>query len=75
MTAELWPDGNAIGTTLLGQMAIANVTPHDDSASHVAAVVDASGEVACSHVVGDTDGRMGGGVRIPGSFNGDYRQL
>jgi hypothetical protein len=32
-------------------MAIANVTPHDDPASYVAAVVDAFGELVCSHVV------------------------
>jgi hypothetical protein len=51
VTVELWPDGNATEASQLGQMAIANVTPHDDPASYVAAVVDASGELVCSHVV------------------------
>jgi hypothetical protein len=51
VTVELWPAGNATGASQLGQMAISNITPHDDPASYVAAVVDASGELACSHVV------------------------
>jgi hypothetical protein len=51
VTVELWPDGNATAASQLGQMAIANVTPHDDPASYIAAVVDASGELVCSHVV------------------------
>lgn len=32
-------------------MAIANVTPYNDPATYVAAVVDAAGELVCSHVV------------------------
>lgn len=51
VTVELWPGGNVTEASQLGQMAIANVTPHDDPASYVAAVVDASGELVCSHVV------------------------
>jgi hypothetical protein len=51
VTVELWPDGDATEASQLGQMAIANVTPDDDPASYVAAVVDASGELVCPQVV------------------------
>jgi hypothetical protein len=48
---ELWPGGDADDASLLGEVAIANVTPYEDPASYVAAVVDSSGELVCSHVV------------------------
>ncbi len=51
VTVEIWPDGSATDASLIGGVAIANVTPHDDPASYVAAVVDAAGELVCSHVV------------------------
>jgi len=49
VTVEIWPDGSATDASLIGGVAIANVTPHDDPASYVAAVVDAAGELVRSH--------------------------
>jgi hypothetical protein len=51
VTVEMWPGGDASKATLLGEIAIVNVTPRDDPAAYVVAVIDASGELGCSHVV------------------------
>lgn len=48
---ELWPGGDVDDSSLLGEVAIANVTPYEDPASYVAAVVDSSGDLVRSHVV------------------------
>lgn len=50
---ELWPGGDSETASVLGQVAIANATPHDDPASYVAAVVNPNGELVRSHVVTD----------------------
>ena len=48
---QLWPNGNAGEASLLGQVVIANVTPHADPATYLTSVVDSSGDLVCSHVV------------------------
>lgn len=45
MVVELWPGGDETRRELLGQAAIANVTPDADPASYVAAVVGAGGDL------------------------------
>lgn len=48
---ELWPGGRQADREVLGQVAIANVTPYDNPASYVATVVDANGEPMSTRVV------------------------
>jgi hypothetical protein len=48
---ELWPGGDATRPEVLGEVAIANVTPYDDPASYVVAVVGADGDLRDVHTV------------------------
>jgi hypothetical protein len=51
VVVELWPNGDEQRSEILGQLAIANVTPYDDPASYIVAVVGADGELRDVHRV------------------------
>lgn len=51
VVVELWPSGDGQRSELLGQVAIANVTPYDDPASYIVAVVGADGDLRDVHMV------------------------
>lgn len=51
VVVELWPGGNESRRMVIGQAAIANVTPHDDPADYIAVVTDSVAERGAPRVV------------------------